>query len=401
MNWIRWLILGIIVAGAAALIIRGYRPKPVIVDAAVAERGSLQVSVEEEGVTRVTDRYMISAPVSGFAPRLDLDVGDRISAGQVILQLRPLPSPVLDDRSRAEAEAQTDAAEAKFGETRKRREAARADAAYWEAELGRMRKLLDSGDIAAAQYDRVLTEHRRSEAILESLGQAVGAAKAELEAARARLLHSASAGSGAGEERQTVTVRAPIAGRILKLVHESESIVQPGQSLVEIGDANALEVVVDVLSEYAVQIAPGTKVILTQWGGEKPLTARVRRVEPVGFTKVSALGVEEQRVLVIAGITSPKEEWDRLGSGYRVEASFILWEEEDVLEIPASAVFRRGDEWAVFTVEGGRARRRNIESGRRNSRAVQILAGLAEGDTVITHPDETIEDGSEVILREQ
>ncbi|MBK7926298.1 MAG: HlyD family efflux transporter periplasmic adaptor subunit [Bryobacterales bacterium] len=197
-----------------------------------------------------------------------------------------------------------------------------------------------------------------------------------------------------------MTVRWPVSGRVLKLVKESEGVVGPGEALIELGNTRALEVEVEVLSVDAVKMAPGTEVELVRWGGEKPLEGRVRVVEPSGFTKISALGVEEQRVRVIADITSPEQEWQRLGHGYRVEAVFILWRGEQVLQVPASALFRTGEQWNVYAIEGGLAKKRAVTLGHRNGLAAEVVSGVKEGERVIPHPDESVVDGKMVVVKE-
>ena len=243
--------------------------------------------------------------------------------------------------------------------------------------------------------------HRRREpagahAEQRSADFAVEVARFELEAAQTALQYSIT---GNGETaRETVKLRAPVSSRVLQLHRESEGVVATGEPLLEIGDPQALEVAVDVLSADAVRIRPGTPVEFHRWGGELPLEGVVRRIEPTGFTKVSALGVEEQRVWVIADLTTPQEQWQQLGDGYRVEAHFILWEAQDVLQVPASALFRHADGWAVFAVVSGRARLTAVRTGRNNGLVTQILSGLGEGDTVIVHPDDRIGDGVRVQL---
>lgn len=394
----RWLVWIAVLAAVVVLVAYGFRPRPVLVETAAVRRGPMRVTVEEEGKARVTDRYVVSAPVAGFLRRIELKVGDAVRAGQVLAVVDPPRPPVLDPRSRAEAQARVSAAEAALSAARERLKAAAADAAYWEGQAARMQGLVKSGDVAKENYDKAVTEARRAEAAHRSAGDAVEQAASELAAARAALEISPARPANAPAEQ--VRVRAPAGGRVLKLVRESEGVVAPGEALVEIGNARSLEVEVEVLSADAVRISPGTRVLFERWGGEQPLEGRVRRVEPVGFTKISALGVEEQRVLVIVDMASPPEQWNRLGAGYRLEAGFILWESPDVLQAPASALFRHGDGWAVFTIQDGVARRRAVEVGRRNGLTGQVLSGLAAGETVIVHPDTSVEDGTAVAPRE-
>jgi HlyD family secretion protein len=395
-GWKRWLGIGTVFLAVVALIVYGFRPQPVLVEFAKVSRAVLQVTVEEEGKTRVTDRYTVSSPVAGFARRLTLEVGNAVKKGQVLLLLEPPLSNVLDPRGRAEAKARVDSAQASIDAAKDKAKAAAADAGYWQNELARVKKLYTSGDTSKETYDRTLSEAQKSLATRRSAEHTIEVAQSELVAAQAALHFSAARSDGAGEE---VAIRAPVSGRVLKIIHKSEGVVNPGEALLEIGNAHSLEVVVELLSADAVRIAPGTRVLFERWGGTLPLDGRVRRVEPVAFTKISALGVEEQRVQVIVDIVSPPELWERLGAGYRVEASFILWEGKDVLQIPSSALFRYGDDWAVFTVKDNVAWRRIVKIGHRNSLAVELLSGLSDGETVIAHPDESMEDHSPVKAR--
>ena len=386
-----WLLL---TGGVVAAIVWGFMPRPIPVETAVVKRGPLQVSVEEEGKTRVIDRFVVSAPVDGFARRLKADVGDIVKRGETLLLLDPLRSTVLDPRSRAEAQAQVAAAEAALKRAQKDVEAADAESRRWQTQRKRARELHAAGTIADEVLDEIAASAERSQAQERSAEYAVEVARHELEAARTALRHSAAQQSQ--KPAETVAVRAPDGGRILKIVHESEGVVDAGDPLLEIANPRGLEVEVELLSADAVKVGPGTRVLFERWGGEQPLQGLVRIVEPVGFTKISALGVEEQRVLVIADITSPPEQWARLGDGYRVEARFILWEGEDVLQIPSSTLFRHGEGWAVFAVEDGMAERRSAEMGHRNGLITEVLSGLEEGDMLITHPDDAIDDGVEV-----
>jgi HlyD family secretion protein len=399
MHWKRWVAIAGLAAGVVLLIAWGYRPRPVLVEADQVRRGTLRVTVVEEGKTRVTDRFVVSAPVAGYVRRITWKAGDAVTRGQPLAEIEPLRPPTLDPRSRAEAEARVAAAEAALRRAQEQLTAAGADAAYWEAELARVRKLVTSGDVPKDRLDRTLTEFRRAEAARRAAEHAVDLAASELEAARAALKYSAAAASPGPVE--LVAVPAPVSGRILKVIRESEGVVHAGDPLLEIGNARSLEVEVEVLSDDAVKITPGTHVIFDRWGGPETLEGRVRRVEPHAFTKISALGVEEQRVRVISDITSPLEKWERLGDGYRIEATFVLWEGNDVLLAPASALFRYDDGWAVFVIEQGVARRRPVRIGHRNGLQAEILAGLEEGETVITHPDSSIDEGKpvEVALR--
>jgi HlyD family secretion protein len=375
----------------------GFWPQPVMVEAVAAMRAPLAVSIEEEGRTRVIDRYIVSAPVDGVACRVQLEVGDPVEQGQVLLGITPLESQILDPRSRAQAKARVSAAESALRAAREEAQAATATQEYAITELERQRPLMEKGLVARDAFNRAETEAKTSAAAKRSADFNVDVASYDLEAARTTLQYSTATASGTPAER--VPVRSPIDGRILKVQHECEGAVRTGDPLLEVGDPTALEIEVDVLSADAVKIKPDMKVLFDRWGGEQPLQGRVRNIEPVGFTKISALGVEEQRVLVISDFTSPGEQWQRLGDGYRVEAQFILWQEDDVLQVPASSLFRYKQGWAVFVIDGNRASRREIKVGQRNGLNAQILAGVAPGEMVINHPSDAVEDGRSVKQR--
>ncbi|MBI5640070.1 MAG: efflux RND transporter periplasmic adaptor subunit [Nitrospirae bacterium] len=391
----RWMIVIAVAALVIAVIFYGFVPRPFAVDPAKASRGPLMVTIEEEGKTRVRDRFIISSPVSGFMRRVGFDVGDPVNKGQTVVELEPLRSTVLDPRSRAAAEAAVASAEAGLRAAEENSSSAGANADYAKANAQRLRKLFESGYVSRDGLEQAETEAKRTEAAGLAAKAAVKAAKAELDKAGTALGYSAAE----GDRSRVVSVRSPVSGNILRILHESEGAVNAGEPLVEIGDPSMLEVKVEVLSADAVRIRPGMPVLLERWGGDFALSGKVRVIEPAAFTKISSLGVEEQRTLVIADITSPSEGLQRLGDGYRVEARFIIWEGKDVLQIPASALFRTGDSWAVFVEKNRRAELRNVEIGHRNGLSAEILSGVAEGDMVITHPDEAIKDGTRVRAR--
>ncbi|MEJ8566011.1 efflux RND transporter periplasmic adaptor subunit [Elongatibacter sediminis] len=377
----------------AALLAWGFWPEPVRVELATVGRAPLVVTIEEEGRTRVMDRYVVSAPVDGVACRLELEVGDAVSRGELLLNISPLASRVLDSRSRAQAEAAVAAARASLQSAGEQSRAAVAAADLAASELARLTPLMEQGVVSRDAFDRAQAEARRAEAARQSAAFQVDVARHELEAARTALEVGSDAADGSGER---VPVRSPIDGRLLARWHECEGPVRTGDPLLEVGDPSALEVVVELLSADAVRVRPGMDVVLDRWGGAQGLEGRVRTVEPTGFTKVSALGVEEQRVRVIVDITSEPERWRRLGDGYRIEARFVLWRDDDVLQVPASSLFRQGEGWSVFAVEGGRARMRTVAVGHRTGLAAQVLEGLSPGETVITYPSDAIEDGIRV-----
>ena len=388
-------LITVIAVAIALLLIWGFWPQPVLVEVNTAIRAPLTVTIEEEGRTRVVDRYVIAAPVSGVTCRVELNVGDTVEQGQVLLGITPLASEVLDARSRAQARAKVDAARSALRAAEEQAHAAASAAQLASNELKRVQPLVRQGVISRDAYDKALTAANTAAADKRSADFNVEVARYELDAARSVLEHSAGSTSNPAE---SVAVRSPITGKILKVAHECAGPVQTGTPLLEVGDTSTLEIEVDVLSADAVKIIPGMKVLFDRWGGDQPLEGVVRVIEPVGFTKVSALGVEEQRVLIISSFTSPAEQWQRLGDGYRVEARFILWHEDDVLQVPASSLFRYKQGWAVFVVENNRAIRRSVTTGQGNGLTRQILEGVTQGEQVINHPSDMVEDGKTVKL---
>lgn len=388
------ILLAVAIIG---LLLWGFWPQAVLVETVTASRAPLTITIEEEGRTRVVDRYVISAPVNGIACRVDLDVGDPVGQGEDLLGITPLKSQILDPRSRAEAEARVAAAESALHASKEQALAAAAAAKLAGNELKRLAPLMAKGVISRDAFEQAETKLLTMAAASRSADFSVEVARYELEAARTALRYSAATPDNLPDER--VSVRSPVNGRILKVEHECEGPVRIGDPLLEVGDPSVLEVEVDVLSADAVKIQPGMKVVFERWGGEQVLEGIVRTVEPVAFTKVSALGVEEQRVLVISDFTSPAEQWQRLGDGYRVEASFILWQQADVLQVPASSLFRYQNGWALFAVESQRASLRAVKVGQRNGLVAQILEGITSGEAVINHPSDEVEDGKRVTVR--
>lgn len=397
MYWRRrflWLAIFLLITSA---LVYGFRPQPRLVDVAEATHARMQVSVEEEGKTRVIDRYIISAPVPGTTCRTGLNVGDQMDKDQALMSIDPLRSQALDPRRMAEAQSRVAAANAALKAAEQTAQSAAAEAQLAQKELSRLKPLAEQGHISQDKLDHIETLVRSTSATQRSSRFAVDVMRHELEAARTAFQYT---GTKAGlDPSSTVIVRAPVSGKVLKIHQECEGVVSAGQPLMEIGDTRSLEIETDVLSSDAVKIKPGMKVTFSRWGGESLLEGKVRTVEPVGFTKVSALGVEEQRVLVISDFTSDMEQWQSLGDGYRVEAHFILWEADNILQIPASALFRYNEGWAVFVMDDEKAKRRIVEVGQRNGLSAQIVAGLEPGEKIITHPDDSIDDNVLVKLR--
>lgn len=384
------LALFLLVLAIAGGLVWGFRPRPVAVEMVTVTQGPLEVTVEEEGRTRVRDRYVVHAPMSGHLRRIALEVGDPVRRGQVLTVLEPARADALDARTRSQAQAQARAAEAALAAAREEARAAEAEALLARQELARVEALGQAEFLSRAAVDQARTRVHRSDAALEAARHAVDVARHQLEMARAVLARAAALQAGGPSE--LLEVRAPIDGRVLKLIRKSEGAVAAGQPLLEVGSPEDLEVEVEVLSTQAVRIHADARVLLERWGGP-PLQGRVRAVEPAAFTKVSALGVEEQRVRVIVDITAPREAWLNLGDGYRVDARFVLWEAADVLQVPTSSLFRHDGGWSVFVVEAQQARLRKVELGQRSGLAAQVLSGLRAGERVIAHPDDRIRDG--------
>ncbi|MEW6666625.1 MAG: efflux RND transporter periplasmic adaptor subunit [Thermodesulfobacteriota bacterium] len=382
----------------ALLLVLAFWPKSTSVDLAPAERGKMRVTLDQEGETRVRDRFVVSAPVAGRVHRIELEPGDPVLAGRtVVAVLDPADPAPLDVRSRAEAEAGVKAAEAGLGRAEAERERAAAAEELARSDLRRMHTLAARQVISRQALESAKSQARTTEETLRAAQFSVANAGHELAMARARLL-SASEGSPRG--REPTVLHSPVDGVVLKRLRESEAVVPAGEPLIELGDPRNLEIVADFLSTDAVKIRPGDPVHVERWGGESVLGGRVRRVEPSGFLKISALGVEEQRVNVIIDFEDPFEAWKRLGDGYRVEVSVITWQEENVLKVPTSGLFRRGKNWAVFVAEDGRARLHPVQIGRRNDTEAQVLTGVSEGQLVVVHPGENLKDGSRVTPRQ-
>jgi HlyD family secretion protein len=391
----RTIKIGLAAAAVAALAVWAFRPQPVPADFATVTRGPLEVTVSEEGRTRVRDRYVVSAPLPGRMRRIALEPGDPVVGGKtVVAEFLPADPVLLDVRTQAELEARVRAAEAALGGARAERERVRAELAFAETELKRARQLVEDRVLAPRELE---VSERQAEVLdraLQSAEFGVRTAEHQLEIARAGLLQATDGRRGAA-----IPLYSPVDGVVLRRILESEAVVPAGTSLVEIGDLGNLEIVSDMLSSAAVSVRPGLPVHIEQWGGAQTLRGRVRRVEPSGFTKISALGVEEQRVNVIIDFEDGRDAWRTLGDGYRVEVRVIVWHEDDVLKVPTSSLFRHEGQWAVYRVADGRAVRQIVEVGQRNGLEAQVLDGLSAGDRIVVYPSEAIADGVQVTAR--
>jgi HlyD family secretion protein len=373
---------GLVLAGALGYL---FWPAPVDVDVAPVVRGPLLVTVDREGKTRVRERYVVSAPLAGRLRRTELHAGDMVKEGETVLAvIEPVDPALLDARARAEAEAKESAAKEACS-------LAEANLAQARSELERARRLIGGAGISQEEYDRA--EHRERAARF-----ALKIAEFELAQARAALLRIRPRSPGEADAGW-LSIRSPITGCVLQVLQENSRVVTAGMDLLRIGDTGDLECVIDVLSTDAVKVRPGAKAFLEHWGGGGPLLGRVRLVEPGGFTKVSALGVEEQRVNVLIDFAEPREWWERLGDAYRVEARIVVWEGADVLKIPAGALVRHHDGWAVFRVVSGKARLSPVGIGHGNGVETEVLEGLDENARVIVHPSDRVRDGAAVAPR--
>lgn len=405
-----------VAAVVVVLLVIALRPTPIEVELAPVSRGALRVTVDEEGMTRIRDKFLVTAPVAGAISRIELEPGDRVRRGDVFATIHPERPPLLDARTRAERSAGVEAARAAVLAARAEEQRAAAVLAHAQSELRRVRPLNKAGAISDAELDTYETQARSAEEAHRAALAAVTRAASELDAARAALVDDAAAvGAGTNGQRggdgpatasrvetrsgRAIPVRIPVDGVVLRRLRESESVVPTGEGLLEVGDPQRLEVVADFLSTDAVRISAGAVVIVDQWGGGRSLRARVRRVEPSGFTKVSALGVEEQRVNVIVDFTDPVEAWQALGDGFRVEVRAVLWEAANVLKAPVGSLFRQGEAWAAYVEREGRAERRIVTIGHRNDRDAEVTAGLREGERVVMHPSDALTPDSRVTPR--
>jgi HlyD family secretion protein len=382
--WLAVLIVGGLLAVALW-------PKTTDVDTATVVQGPLVVTVDEEGMTRVRERFVVSTPVGGRVLRVELEPGDVVKRGQVVARVRAEAPPLLDERARAEGRAAVESAKAALGRAQAEEQRARATLARLRSDLTRVRELAKSQVVAPQELEARESEAKAADEAVNAAVFAVRAATFELQRAQARLAPPAADAGG-----RVVPVTAPVDGVVLKRLRESESIVPPGDPLLEIGDPARLEIVADLLSTDAVRVKPGARAIIEQWGGDREIAARVRRVEPAGFTKISALGVEEQRVNVVLDFVNPAAAAAALGDAYRVEVRVVTWEAAAVLKVPTGALFREREKWAVYVVQDGRAARRTIELGHQTGQEAEVLSGLAERDVVVMHPGDSIVDGARV-----
>lgn len=401
MPWLRRAIYTLVAAAIVAALVYALIPKPVAVDLATVDRGAIEVTVDEEGVARIRDVYKVSAPVGGALDRFPLEVGDPVMRGEtVVAEIRPSAPAFLDVRSRRELQAALGAADAavRLAEA----EVARSEAEYQlaETDLERAERLSQSGTISTRSLDEARSKAAMARAQVRQSEASLALRSNELASAQARLIQP-GVDDGGGEAACCVLVRAPVDGVVLTVQAESAQVVSAGALIAEVGDPHDMEVAVDLLSADAVQVAPGAVARVEGWGGEGTLSATVRLVEPSAFTKVSALGIEEQRVNVILDLVDPHSAWERLGHEFRVYVRIRIWHGEDVVRVPLAALFRSGEEWSVFKVTDGRAELVPVAIDHRDSSFAEVSEGLAAGDQVVLHPSDQVEDGVTVEARNE
>lgn len=395
--WIKRGLLAILALLAVAGFIYALMPQPVLVDMSTIGRNALKVTVDEEGETRIREIYVVSAPITGKIQRSPREVGDEVIKDQTLVSVIQPEDPSFHDiRTRRELEAAVAAAEASIIHTQSQIRRAESELEFAKSDLKRARSLAERGTISARTLEKAALEVDVREAGLSQAKASLELRKRELESAKAKLIGPEQKDFADTGASCCVEVRAPENGRVLKIHHESEQIVRAGEQLLEIGDPNDLEIVVDLLSTDAVKVSEGAEAMIEGWGGKGVLNARVRRVDPAGFTKVSALGIEEQRVNTILDLTDEKEKWADLGHDFRVFVRITVWSSDDALTVPLSALFRRGDNWAVFRVVEGRAQLARVDIGQRNTENAELLSGLEADDVVVLHPSDRVADGVRV-----
>jgi HlyD family secretion protein len=390
-----WLVLALLVS----LVVWGLWPKPVMVETGVIARSPLTVRVSEEGKTRIRNRYVVAAPVGGMMQRVVMRPGDEVKANEtVITRIVPQTAPLIDPRARIQAQEAVSMHKANRKRAVESQAALKIAADLAAVERDRAFAVKERGAVSALDLDRVEAEATAKAAELRAAEFALQVIDHELAQALAVLEQPAS-----GATDPVVEIKSPVTGKVLTVMQESETMMNPGQPIIEIGDPADIEIEAEILSRDAVTIEAGDEVLIEQWGGADTLKGRVRRVEPAAFTKVSALGVEEQRVIVLIDLQAADGKAKALGDRFRVEVRVAVWHADDVLVSPAGALFREGNQWKTFVMRGGRARLTSVEVGHSDGRFSQILSGLALGDKVLLHPPDTVVDGSAVstLLRKE
>ena len=394
MRMAKWLIP---VAVIAVLVALAMKPKPIEIDAGTVVRGTMRMTVNDDGEARVRERYRISVPLAGHLRRINYELGDSVKQGDALVSIDPGVSSLLDPRVRAQAEAAVRSAEAGVSQAKTQLEARRVEAGQLKKAFERSQTLHQKGNVADMEFEQAESAYLTAKHAADAADAAVEMARFELDQAKAALLMFD--GKPAVSDSGSFVIRSPIDGVLLGIQDKSARMVATGDPLLELGDPSALEMRIDVLSQDAVQIQPGQTVLVEHWGGAAPLVGRVRRVNPSAYTKVSALGVDEQRVDVIADFTVPPADGETLADGYRIEARIVIWEEPDAVQVPAGALFREGESWAAYKMEGDVAKLVLLKLGFNNGEYAQVLDGLSPDDRVILHPGDRIAEGTLVTPR--
>lgn len=385
--------IGLLVIAALAW---SFWPRPVTVELATVSRGPLQIDVSDEGRTRVRETYQISAPVSGKLLRVEVHPGDMVDGGKTkVAELLPIAPSFLDVRTRTQAESAIKSAQAARTLAAAEVNRMTAELAFATSDLKRAMALAPSEFISKANLERAQLAYNSAVAQLATAQAALHVKESDLTAARALLIDP----TVAPQSQVGIPIIAPVSGRVLRVPHESETVLAVGASILEVGDPRQLEIVADLISEDAVKVREGDAATITDWGGTGSLNARVRRIEPAGFTKVSALGVEEQRVNVLLDFAEPPSRWAQIADGFRVIVHITIWRSAKVLRVPVASMFRQGSDWAVFTMRDGRARLTHVAIGHSNDEFAEVLSGVSEGDRVVLHPSDRIADSTRIVGR--
>lgn len=388
-----WAVISVVLLLVLAYL---FKPRAIIVDMAQVTKGKLQEIISDEAKTRVHDVYTLSAPVTGHLRRITAEVGDPVERlTTIVAEIEPIDPDFLDPRSEAQAKADIKTAESALSLAKAEVNQAEAELDFALAEFDRMRELRVSNSVSARELDNSERAYKTARAALATVQAGLQMRVYELERSKALMLSPSTTQTEHGR-CQCINITAPVSGRILKVLNKSEGVVMAGTSLLEIGNPEYLEIVVELLSFDAVKVEPGQVVNIKNWGGSELLTGRVNRIEPIGFMKVSALGIEEQRVNVIIDITSEYSRWSRLGHGYQVDVEIVLWDGSDILSVPVTALFREQDKWAIFVVTDNTVQKRIIHIGHRNAFNVEVISGLNEGDWYVSHPNNQITDNVKV-----
>lgn len=384
----------LILLGILAGLVYAFIPKPLEVESAPITTGYLMETITDEGKTRLRDPYPLTAPITGWLRRVSLEPGDTVVAGADAFAIEPMPTSSLDARAFAQATATVKALESRLNQAKEELASHQTERNFYHREFQRQQRLYSQKISAETALETAQLNYDRSQASVTVAQTGVDVIRFEL--ANARAVVAIHGGQRLADDAQLLTIRSPVNGTVLQRNRVSEGVIQAGEPILSIGNLDELEVQVDVLSIDAVRLRPSMRVILEYWGGDKKLEGEIRRVDPAGFTRVSALGVDEQRVPVRVRITSPRTDWASLGEGFRVEARFVVWEQDDVEHIPTHALFRDNEQHTVYIIQEGRAKKVNVQPGRQCGLRTEILSGLQPDNIIIVRPPSTLDEGARV-----